>query len=71
MTLGGLPPQSAVGAATWANTFLSAPGELLRESYLDLFTGRTITPDHGRDAQQLAMADIFAHLPVAMLVAKH
>jgi (1->4)-alpha-D-glucan 1-alpha-D-glucosylmutase len=70
MSLGGLPAQSAVGTATWASTFLSAPGELLRESYLDLFTGRTIAPDRGRDAQQLAMADLFAHLPVAMLVAK-
>jgi (1->4)-alpha-D-glucan 1-alpha-D-glucosylmutase len=71
MSLDGGPQQSPVGTATWANTFLSAPGELLRESYFDLFTGRTISPDRGRDAQQLAMADVFAHLPVALLVAKN
>ena len=70
MSLGAVPTQSAVGAATWASTFLSAPGELLRERYIDLFTGRTIAPDRSGDTQQFAMADIFAHLPVAMLVAK-
>jgi (1->4)-alpha-D-glucan 1-alpha-D-glucosylmutase len=70
MGLGGAPAQSAVGTATWADTFLSAPLKLLRERYVELFTGRTIAADLGRDARQLAMADIFAHLPVAMLVAE-
>lgn len=67
-TMGDSPAQAAVASATWANTFLSAPGELLRERYVDLFTNRTIVPDLARDARQLAMADLFAHLPVAMLV---
>lgn len=71
MGLGGPPVESAVEAATWVNTFLSAPRELLlRERYVDLFTGTTIMADLGRDARQLAVADIFAHLPVALLVAK-
>jgi (1->4)-alpha-D-glucan 1-alpha-D-glucosylmutase len=69
MGMGGAPARSAVGAAAWAATFLSAPPDLLRERYVDLFTGKSVTPDLGRDAQQLALADIFAHLPVAMLVA--
>ncbi|MBV8358247.1 MAG: malto-oligosyltrehalose synthase, partial [Deltaproteobacteria bacterium] len=72
MGLGGAPVQSAVEAATWVNTFLSAPRELLlHERYVDLFTGTTIMADLGRDARQLAMADIFAHLPVALLVARN
>jgi len=71
MGLGRAPGRhSTVGAANWANTFLSAPGDLLRERYVDLFTGRMIATSPGRGARQLAMADIFAHLPVAMLVAK-
>lgn len=65
----GASAEAAAGAV-WNNTFLSAPRDLLRERYVDLFTGGTITADLGRDARQLAMAEVFAHLPVAMLVAK-
>jgi (1->4)-alpha-D-glucan 1-alpha-D-glucosylmutase len=70
MGLGDAPEKSAVGTATWANTFLSAPREMLRKRYVELFTGETVVTDLNRDARQLAMADIFAHLPVAMLVGK-
>jgi (1->4)-alpha-D-glucan 1-alpha-D-glucosylmutase len=70
MAMGGASVQSAIGPANWAATFLSAPRELLHKHYVDLFTGRTMTADIGRETQQFAMADIFAHLPVAMLVAK-
>jgi len=68
MDMTSAPAQSAIGTANWADTFLSAPPDLLREQYVDLFTGKTITTCGG-EARQLAMADIFAHLPVAMLVA--
>ena len=54
--------------ATWGDTFLSVPGDMLHERYVDLFTGLEIRADRGRDRRQLCMADIFAHLPVAMLV---
>jgi (1->4)-alpha-D-glucan 1-alpha-D-glucosylmutase len=70
MGMGDSPAQSAIGADNWAATFLSAPRGLLCEHYVDLFTGKTITADLRRDAQQLALGEIFAHLPVAMLVAK-
>jgi (1->4)-alpha-D-glucan 1-alpha-D-glucosylmutase len=67
--LGGAPAQSAVGS-TWAKSILFASRERLHERYVDLFTGKTIAPNPGADKAQLAMADIFAHLPVAMLVAQ-
>jgi (1->4)-alpha-D-glucan 1-alpha-D-glucosylmutase len=60
-------PGGAAGEATWGETFLSVPGGLLHESYVDLFTGQEIRADRGRDRRQLCMADIFAHLPVAIL----
>ncbi len=65
--LNGLP-EGAAGEATWGDTFLSVPGDMLHERYVDLFTGLEIRADRGRDRRQLCMADIFAHLPVAMLV---
>ena len=65
--LDGLP-EGAAGEATWGETFLSVPGDMLHERYVDLFTGLEVRADRGRDRRQLCMADIFAHLPVAMLV---
>ena len=61
-------PGGAAGEATWQETFLSVPGGMLHERYVDLFTGQEIRADRDRDRRQLCMADIFAHLPVAMLV---
>ena len=61
-------PGGAAGEATWSETFLSVPGDMRHESYVDLFTGHEIRADRGRDRRQLCMADIFAHLPVALLV---
>jgi (1->4)-alpha-D-glucan 1-alpha-D-glucosylmutase len=65
--LDGLPG-GATGRTTWGETFLSVPGDLLHESYVDLFTGLEIRADCRRERRQLSMADIFGHLPVAMLV---
>lgn len=61
-------PGGAAGEATWGETFLSIHGEMLHEHYLELFTGREIHADRNRNRGQLCMADIFAYLPVAMLV---
>lgn len=69
MGMGGAPAQAAVGPA-WKDGVLSASREIFHEGYVDLFTGKTVTPTLGPAKGQLALADIFAHLPVAMLVAQ-
>ena len=61
-------PRGAVGEATWGETFLSVPCDMLHERYVDFFTGLEIRADRDRNRRQLCMADIFADLPVAMLV---
>jgi (1->4)-alpha-D-glucan 1-alpha-D-glucosylmutase len=64
----GTLPQGAAGEPVWSDTFLSVPGYLLQECYLDLFTGQTVRAYSERDAQQLRMSDIFAHMPVSVLI---
>jgi len=61
-------PEGAIGDRPWQDTFLSVPAGMLHERYVDVFTGHEIDADRGRDRRQLCMADIFAHLPFAMLV---
>jgi (1->4)-alpha-D-glucan 1-alpha-D-glucosylmutase len=61
-------PEGATGDWPWQDTFLSVPSGLLHEHYVDLFTGHEVRADRDRDRRQLCMADIFAHLPFAMLV---
>jgi len=61
-------PEGCVGETVWQDTFLSVPGEMLHARYVDLFTGHEVVADRDRDRRQVCMADIFAYLPVAMLV---
>ena len=65
---GAVPGLGCVGAPVWQDTFLSVPGETLHARYVDLFTGHEVVADRDRDRRQVCMADIFAYLPVAMLV---
>jgi len=64
----GMLPQGAAGESAWSDTFLSVPPNLLQEYYLDLFTGQTIHAYYERDGQQLCISEIFAHMPVSMLI---
>ena len=64
----GILPQGAAGESAWSDTFLSVPPNLLQERYVDLFTGQTVYADCERDAQQLCMSEVFAHMPVSMLI---
>jgi maltooligosyltrehalose synthase len=64
----GMLPQGATGEPAWSDTFLSVPGNLLEEYYVDLFTGQTVRAYCERSAQQLRMSDIFAHMPVSVLI---
>ena len=61
-------PQEPVGESAWSDSFLSVPGNLLQECYLDLFTGQTVRADCERDAQQLCMSEIFAYMPLSVLI---
>ena len=61
-------PQGSIGPWPWQGTFLSVPTGLLHERYVELFTGHQIRADRNRDRRQLCIADIFRHLPFAMLV---
>jgi (1->4)-alpha-D-glucan 1-alpha-D-glucosylmutase len=70
MGLGGAAPRAVIGSA-WGNAILSASSELLHENYVDLFTGKTVRTNPGHEELQFALAEVFADLPVAMLVAKH
>jgi (1->4)-alpha-D-glucan 1-alpha-D-glucosylmutase len=65
----GTLPQACAGEMAWRDTYLSAPHGMLRERYVEIFTGQRISADLDRDRRQLCLADIFAHLPLAMLVA--
>jgi hypothetical protein len=64
----GKLPQAATGASAWSDTYLSVPRSFLQEYYIDLFTGQTVHAYCERDAQQLDMSDIFANVPVSMLI---
>jgi (1->4)-alpha-D-glucan 1-alpha-D-glucosylmutase len=64
----GAWPQACAGEMVWRDTYLSAPPGLLRGRYVELFTGQPISAELDRDRRQLCLGDIFAHLPVAMLV---
>jgi (1->4)-alpha-D-glucan 1-alpha-D-glucosylmutase len=66
----GKLPDSAAGEEAWRDTYLSAPAGLLGERYADLLTGAKISAELDRDRRQLYVADIFAHLPIALLVAE-
>ena len=64
----GKLPQAATGASAWSDTYLSVPRSFLQEYYIDLFTGQTVHAYCERDAQQLDMSEVFANVPVSMLI---
>jgi (1->4)-alpha-D-glucan 1-alpha-D-glucosylmutase len=67
MAVGGAP-SLAVGDDAWQDTFLSIPAAMLRERYVEVFTGQEVRAQRDRDRRQLSMADIFRHMTVALLV---
>ena len=66
----GALPEAAAGEEAWRDTYLSAPSGMLHRRYVELFTGAEIAADLDRDRRQLFLADIFASMPVAILVAR-
>lgn len=61
-------PQEPVGESAWSDSFLSVPGNLLQGVLPGLFTGQTVRADCERDAQQLCMSEIFAYMPLSVLI---
>jgi (1->4)-alpha-D-glucan 1-alpha-D-glucosylmutase len=56
-----------VGEASWSDTRILLPPALPRGAYRDVLTGRIVELDGGPSAPGLRLAEVFAHLPVAIL----
>jgi hypothetical protein len=54
----------------WADTTLALPPELAPDRYVDLFTDRSVDVHHRDKERQLALAEVFALMPLALLVPK-
>ncbi len=63
------PDRPPIGNA-WRDTRLSLAGLDPNPRWRDVFTGRTFTAELRDDQASLAAADLFANLPVALLVAE-
>ena len=55
-------------ASAWTDTIVALPPERAPKRYMDIFTGRTIESHRGSAVCQLALTEVFALMPVAMLV---
>jgi (1->4)-alpha-D-glucan 1-alpha-D-glucosylmutase len=67
----GLTGRSFPEGRRWADTTVALPLELASARYVDVFTGRSIDSHRGGAARQLALSEVFAEMPVAMLVPKN
>ena len=58
-----------LGERSWADTRLMLPTADGQDKWIDLFTGRTATAEAGGpDQKQVAIKDVLAAFPVAVLV---
>jgi maltooligosyltrehalose synthase len=57
-----------LGARVWRDTQVWLPEEEDSGPFHDAFTGATIMPTRESDRHTLYLADVLAHLPVALLV---
>ncbi len=64
--LDSFPPATA-----WSGTWLELPEGSDSRRFRDLFSGRTIETRRECDAARLSMSEVFALMPVAMLVPEH
>ena len=56
-----------VGEASWSDTRIVLPPTLPHGAYRDALTGNIVELDRGPSAAGLRLAQVFAHLPVAIL----
>ncbi|HET7094208.1 MAG TPA: hypothetical protein VFI22_12030, partial [Thermomicrobiales bacterium] len=61
------PPDARVGEAAWGDDTLLVPDAGAGVRYRDRFTGELVTARSGPDGAVLALADIFAAFPAALL----
>jgi (1->4)-alpha-D-glucan 1-alpha-D-glucosylmutase len=54
--------------SAWTDTMVALPREPASKRYMDIFTGRTIESHRRSAVCQLALTEVFALMPVAMLV---
>jgi (1->4)-alpha-D-glucan 1-alpha-D-glucosylmutase len=59
--------QMPVGSAVWSDTSLALDHESAAGWYRDVFTGQRIRANHNAGGVELPLAQVFAHLPVALL----
>ena len=60
----GVPPQ---GEPVWKDSFLLVPPQLESPRYLDIFTGQAVIPARGAGVARLALGEVLADFPVALL----
>lgn len=66
MSLGG-DRRDPIGDEIWSESYLVLPRRYLADSFHDVLTGQTITPEPGR-RHILSLAKVFSQLPIALLV---
>ncbi|MBV9769735.1 MAG: malto-oligosyltrehalose synthase, partial [Bryobacterales bacterium] len=54
----------------WGNTSIALPKKISAQTLRDVFTGKTITAEQGKDGLCLSLREVFSHLPVALLFAE-
>ena len=67
MRLPEMPPLP-VDPRAWGETRVGLAKGLDGVEYIDLFTGETVKPERAGDGRTLKLAQVFAEMPVAMLV---
>jgi (1->4)-alpha-D-glucan 1-alpha-D-glucosylmutase len=66
MTL-GVEKTKPTGPEVWGDSALMLRRDVPRNAYRDVFSGRIIDSADRNGRQTLPLAEIFAHLPVALL----
>jgi (1->4)-alpha-D-glucan 1-alpha-D-glucosylmutase len=64
----GITADSFPASEVWSDTKLVLPADSTARRYVDLFTGREIDAHPEKSTSRLSMNDVFAQMPIAMLV---
>lgn len=70
-TLGGDQMRFPLGAATWADTWIALPPELAERRFTSWLTGEQLWPVDREGQPGLALADLLASFPVALMEGQH
>jgi (1->4)-alpha-D-glucan 1-alpha-D-glucosylmutase len=64
----GITADSFPASEVWSDTKLVLPADSTARRYVDMFTGREIDAHPEKSTSRLSMNDVFAQMPIAMLV---